>query len=262
MLLEKIMNRLTKLTVNVLGKKKYKCNVCNRKIYKFEKLDDFFFQNLEKYGYIHPLFAAETINLLQYSCPFCGSSDRDRLYALFLADYFKKNDNPTDYKFLDIAPAKCFSKWIKKFDWINYRTVDLFMQNVDDKADITDMKIYADNSFDFVLCSHVLEHIEDDKKALSEIYRILKKGASAIIMAPILLTLENDFENPEYKTESERWKYFGQDDHVRMYSKSGFISKLEDSGFKVEQITIKNFSEEIFEKNGISKRSVLYVVNK
>jgi predicted SAM-dependent methyltransferase len=164
--------------------------------------------------------------------------------------------------FLDIAPDVVLSKWIKSWKCINYRSVDLFMDEVDDKADITDLHIYEDEKFDVLLCSHVLEHIEHDEKAIAELFRVLKRGGFAIIMVPILLNLENDYENFNLKTPEERWKHFGQDDHVRLYSKNGFVSKLKKAGFKVEQLGENYFGTSVFDKNGIHPRSVLYIVEK
>ena len=81
-------------------------------------------------------------------------------------------------------------------------------------------------------------------------------------MAPIVLTLSEIREDTSIKTENERCKYFGQASHVRMYSKQGFVQRLERSGFKVNQFGISYFGAEIFEKCGIHHRPVLYVVEK
>jgi predicted SAM-dependent methyltransferase len=226
-------------------------------------LDDFFFQNLDENHFIHSVFQFETLNLLRYSCPECGSLDRNRLYSIYLQKRFSEmTSKGLSYKLLDIAPDKNLSNWIKKHHAIQYRSMDLYMDGVDDKVDITDMKIYNNDSFDIIICSHVLEHIIEDIKAMKEIYRILKVGGFAIVMVPILLTLKEDLENGEWTSVEDKWKYYAQDDHVRMYSKNGFITKLEQCGFKVNQYGKDYFGEEVFEKHGINKRSVLYIVEK
>ena len=237
------------------------CPVCNKTVRTFLRLPIFYDDMMEKYEYIHSLFCFETMNRKAYSCPHCSASDRNRLYAIYLNKIFQTLAKEK-YTFLDIAPTKNLTEFIKKHDFIKYKSADLYMEGVDDKVDITDMNIYADNSFDMILCSHVLEHIDDDRKAMSELFRVLKPSGFGIIMVPINLNLKEDFENPEYKTESERWKYFGQNDHVRLYSKSGFVTKLMQAGFKVNQLGIDYFGSEVFEKNGIHPRSVLYVVEK
>lgn len=243
--------------------KKYSCPVCEGKISHFNSLDDYYFEMWDKYQYIHSIFNSETFYYLKYHCPLCQSSDRNRLYALFLRRKFETYKlNKEKKSFLDIAPDKNLSAWIKKQHFIDYRSVDLFMKEADDKADVTDMKIYKDEYFDIILCSHVLEHIKEDKKAIKEIYRILKPDGIAIIMVPILLTLTEDLEDEKYNTNELHWKYYGQNDHVRMYSKQGFLDKLMDTGFFIDQLGKDYFGKDIFNINGIHPRSILYVVRK
>jgi predicted SAM-dependent methyltransferase len=124
------------------------------------------------------------------------------------------------------------------------------------------MPIYGTESIDAFICSHVLEHVEDDRKALRELYRILKPGGWGICMVPILLTLKETLENPDWVTPEQRWKYYGQDDHVRAYSKEGFIERLVEANFEVELLGIDHFGAQSFDKHGIHPRSILYVVHK
>ena len=76
------------------------------------------------------------------------------------------------------------------------------MENVDDKVDITDMTIYPDNHFDFFICSHMLEHVFDDRKALRELYRILKWGGQGILVVPIVLSIDEIDEDPSVTTSA------------------------------------------------------------
>jgi len=124
------------------------------------------------------------------------------------------------------------------------------------------MRLYANNHFDFFICSHVLEHVQDDHKALSELYRILKPGGFGILMVPIILGLEKIAEDPFETDESERWRRFGQHDHVRVYSKEGFLKRARDAGFFIYQYGKEHFGERIFDQNGIANQSILYVVEK
>ena len=260
-----LLNLLRKMKIPGIKaiKKEYRCPICDHDLTHFNRLPDYYFEMHDKYGYVHSSFYSETMNLLKYSCPVCGTSDRNRLYALYLKDKFKKDNGRINlYQFLDIAPDISLSVWIKGFPFIQYRSVDLNMEDVDDKADITDLSIYETDRFNIILCSHVLEHIEDDRKAMAEIFRVLKPGGFAIVMVPVLLSLQEDLENPEWTTEADRWKYYGQDDHVRMYSKVGFVRKLEQTGFIVRQLGIDYFGIETYEKHGIHHRSVLYIVEK
>jgi predicted SAM-dependent methyltransferase len=251
------------LKIFLSKQKSYRCPICNHRFSSFTRVPDSYFETLDRYQNVNSIFQFETFNFLNYACPVCSSSDRNRLYAIYFERLFSKRSiNDSNIKLLDIAPDKNFTSWLKKYFFVDYRSVDLYMKGVDDKADITDMTIYSSNSFDIVLCSHVLEHIKEDNKALLEIYRVLKPGGIAIIMVPILLALADDLENPEWTSEADKWKYYGQNDHVRMYSKKGFVNKLLAVNFNVNQLDINYFGSDKFERCGIHARSVLYTVEK
>jgi ubiquinone/menaquinone biosynthesis C-methylase UbiE len=108
----------------------------------------------------------------------------------------------------------------------------------------------------------MIEHIEDDRQAMRELYRILKPGGWGIAMVPIQLDLEKTLEGLPISSEGERWKYYGQNDHVRMYAKQDFISRLQDAGFEVKQFGEDHFGKDVFLLHGLHPRSVLYVVEK
>lgn len=241
----------------------YYCPICKQRVIRFNPLPITFDIMLEKYHYIHPRHSDEMMNTHAYSCPKCGSSDRERIYAMYLSREFKKmEETGKTYSFLDFAPSQALSKFIKQYSFIKYRSADFYMKGVDDKVDITDLLIYESDSFDIILCSHVLEHVEQDIKAMKELYRVLNKDGFAIIVVPINLGLKEDFEDSTKTSESDRWKYFGQNDHVRVYSKKGFVSKLESVGFHVHQYGLDFFGSVEFERCGIHPRSILYVVTK
>lgn len=241
---------------------KYNCPVCKSTVNVFNPIGWDYLSLLDKNEFIHSIFQFETLNIINYSCPVCGASDRDRLSAIYLTQVFKNIDKTKQYKFVDFAPASSLSKFIKSHKYIKYRSADLFMEGVDDKVDLMDMKIYQDDSIDMFICSHILEHVDNDRKAMNELYRILKVGGCGIVMIPILLNLNEDYEDTTIISESDRWKYFGQNDHVRIYSKNGFVNKLEEAGFQVNQFGISYFGKEVFEKHAIHNRSVLYSVGK
>ncbi len=109
---------------------------------------------------------------MQKKLVICGASDRDRLYALYFKQKFEKIDTTRKYTFIDFAPC-VVSKAIKKYPFLVYWSSDLLADNVDVKADLMEPP-YRDNSVDIFLCSHILEHVEDDRKAMAELYRILQ----------------------------------------------------------------------------------------
>jgi len=246
---------------------RFSCSVCGERVFRFKPVPAELTSELRKHGYKFSPAEAETCNADGYSCPHCGASDRDRLYALYLRDYFREESPALGAKIVDFAPSASLSSFIRKTiassaKRFSYRTADLFAEGVDDHVDLMDMKVYRDSSIDFFICSHVLEHVVDDRKALTELHRILKSGGKGILVVPIVLTLEEIDEDPSITDPAERWRRFGQDDHVRLYSKVGFLSRVREAGFEVCEFTANDFGQEVFRKHGITPQSVLYIVEK
>ena len=243
------------------------CPVCESRVTSFLPLPEFFRENQQKYGFSFQTKDAETCNEAAYLCPSCGASDRDRLYALFLGDYIANVEGTSTVHFVDFAPSESLSAFIRRIiklsgKEIRYRTADLLAENVDDRVDISDLRSYESDQFTFFICSHVLEHVPDDRKAIRELHRILKSGGRGILMVPIILSLEQIDEDPEVREEGERWRRFGQFDHVRLYSKSGFLERVREAGFSVCELGREFFGEDLFNRTGITSQSVLYVVEK
>lgn len=247
---------------------KYRCPVCGWRIRKFLPLAKFYIENFRNYGFKYKIEQFETLNLANYSCPICGASDRDRLSALFIKEWLKQNCESQNLSIIDFAPSPPLTNYIRKeISQLNlsveYRTADLYVENVDDKVDIMDTRsIYLSNQFDFFICSHVLEHVIDDKKALGELYRILKPGGCGILMTPIHLEVESTDEDPSILDEAEKWRRFGQFDHVRLYSKNDFLFRIKEASFIVQQLGEEYFGKKSFYANGISDKSILYIVKK
>ena len=239
------------------------CPVCEDPVSGFAPLPHFYSQQLKQHGSDLRLENCETCNFKAYQCAHCGASDRDRFYALFLAGRLPSNDaQQTAFSLLDIAPSGPLSRHITRKYGIHYRTADLFLKNVDDRVDITAMTCYANDSFDAFICSHVLEHVPDDRKALGELWRILKPGGWGIAMVPIDISLPEIREDPACDNPALRWKHFGQGDHVRLYSRQGFIQRLQQAGFRVNELGQEQFRAEAMTRCGVAPSSILYVVEK
>ena len=119
-----------------------------------------------------------------------------------------------------------------------------------------------DQSYDFVICNHVLEHVSNDIKAIEEIYRILKKGGRAIIQVPISLKLEETLEQESNWSDEQREKYFGQHDHVRLHGRD-FPFRLASVGFVVD--TYKWWQDEnskLLSKFGFSMNEKIFLCKK
>lgn len=211
------------------------------------------------YGFPYSLDQMETINHRRYVCPVCGSVDRDRLYKLYVDRYLPPDGGVREV--LEFAPSAPLSAYLRSRDDFRYRNADLMMGGVDDVVDITDMPIYADGSIDFFICSHVLEHVSDDGRALNELYRILAPGGRGIVMTPV--APEGTFdEDPTVTDEGERWRRFAQGDHVRLYDRSTLCSRIAKAGFEVSGLDVETFGTETFNRHAIAFGSVLYIVRK
>ena len=254
-----------KVRISLFGP--YWCSVCGQQVLKFNPLSPSYFQNFNKYGRTPNHGVGETCNINAYSCPKCGDSDRARLYALYLTPWLLSRGHDAETRLLDFAPSRPLTNLILdtiKQNNLNVRyvTADLLKAGVDVTADICDMPIFQTESVDFFICSHILEHVQDDQKALSELCRILKPGAKGILMVPINLKASTIDEDPSLTDIGERWRRFGQDDHVREYCRKGFLERARGAGFIVHEYGASHFGWRVFWRHGISLRSVLYVVEK
>ena len=192
-------------------------------------------------------------------CPGTLSLERHRLLWLYL-------DKETDFlnsnlKVLHVAPEQVFYKKFKKLKNWEYFTFDLNSPIADIKGDLISTN-FKDEYFDLIICNHVLEHIEDDKSALDEMYRILKYNGISILQVPINVKRENTFEDLSIKSKIQREKYFGQYDHVREYGLD-FKDRVEQAGFKVEMINYsKKISEDLVIKYGLMKDDLIPIGKK
>ena len=117
---------------------------------------------------------------------------------------------------------------------IDYLSADLFSPLAMERIDLTDIR-KADNSFDAIFCVHVLEHIPDDRKAMSEMRRVLRPGGWALLQSPVDWRRPATFEDWSITDPAKRLQYFGQEDHVRIYG-SDYLDRLRSAGFEVDRI--------------------------
>ena len=246
--------------LDLINAKSY-CPVCETKNVAFHPLPDFYCVNAERYGYTY-FGKGEMTALETYSCEKCGASDRERLYAYWLANSFTNHNDSRTCKAIHFAPDNALSMFLRKSSFFDeYQTADLLMTEVDYKVDIMNLPFPAE-SYDFFLCSHVLEHLADDYAAIRELFRIIKKGGKGLLMAPIVVGLPETLEDPSITDESERWRLFGQNDHVRLYSHDDYVKRIESCGFDLQQLDKSYFGRWLFNKLGLKSTSVLYVVSK
>jgi len=236
------------------------CPVCDSRPTAFLPLSEHYIEQWQQHGFPYA-DAGEMTPLDTYSCPDCGASDRERLYALWIKQQIAKKTFFGGARLIHFAPEACLSKQLRALNFFDYASADLMMAEADHQIDITDM-LFADEQLDFFICSHVLEHVDSDDKAISELYRILKTGGLGILMVPIVVGLEKSQEDITLKDEAERWRLFGQNDHLRIYAHDDYVNKLQQHGFSVEQLDQAYFGAEVFQSLGLKPTSILYIVTK
>ncbi|MBT8281132.1 MAG: class I SAM-dependent methyltransferase [Muriicola sp.] len=216
-----------------------------------DPIDGKSFRKFLPYGYESP-----RENVLS---PSTLSLERHRLLWLYLSretDFFRKS-----HKVLHFAPEQAFYKRFKKLENLDYTTTDLNSPLADVKADICNLP-FDDNSYDIILCNHVLEHIPDDSKAMSELYRVMKPGGWGIFQVPQELDRETTFEDDSITDRKKRAEIFGQYDHVRIYGKD-YFNKLEEAGFTVKPVPYSSeLTLEEVDRYRLAKNEVIPLVCK
>ncbi len=192
-------------------------------------------------------------------CPDSLSLERHRLMWLYLQD--KTNFFKEKLKVLHIAPELCFIKKFEKLHGHNYITADLESPLAKVKMDVHQI-IFEANMFDVAFCNHVMEHVDDDIKAMSEIYRVLKPGGWAIIQSPVYPEIGATFEDPSITDPKEREKAYGQDDHQRKYG-NDYADRLRKAGFEVtEDNYVQHLPKEKVERYALPQDEIIFFCRK
>ena len=187
------------------------------------------------------------------------SLERHRLFWLYLKNETTFFSAPL--RVLHFAPEQAFVQKFKKQKNLTYTTTDLNSPIADVKADICDLP-FKDNSFDFIICNHVLEHIPDDTKAMQELYRVLAPSGTAIVQVPYDAKREITFEDNTITDQSERTRIFGQYDHLRVYGMD-YFKKLSSIGFNVNALDYTSgISSDDIERYRLCKGELLPVCKK
>lgn len=192
-------------------------------------------------------------------CPDSLSLERHRLMWLYLKS--KTNFFSAKLRVLHIAPEHCFIKHFEAMGNLDYITADIESPLAKVKMDVHDIP-FPDNNFDVAFCNHVMEHVDSDIRAMSEIYRVLKHGGWAIIQSPINMNREVTFEDLTLKTPEERERVFGQNDHVRDYGLD-YGRRLEQAGFTVvEDDFVKTLPPAMVKLYALPAEEIIYLCKK
>lgn len=188
-------------------------------------------------------------------CPRCLSLERHRLLWLYFQARTSLFSQPA--KLLHIAPELSFYHAFKQLHHLDYVPADLNSPLATVRMDITHIQ-YPDDTFDVIVCNHVLEHIPDDDKAMCELYRVLKPGGWAVIQSPLDTQLAETFEDAAIITPQQRLQYYKHEDHKRLYGRD-YVHRLEAVGFRVTvDAYVKTLSAETVREYGLSVNEDIY----
>ena len=191
-------------------------------------------------------------------CPVCAGLERHRLVWIFL----KRRTGLFDArpkKMLHIAPETIFSRRLRRLKYLFYVSADLRMPTAMVHLDVTRLP-FPDRTFDVIYCSHVLEHVPNDRKALKELFRVLARNGWALIQVPI--TAAKTFEDPTIIEPAQRTEVFGHPDHVRRYGPD-CMARLTEAGFSVQPVAaVDTVSPQEAEKMGIKDHKGVFFCSK
>ena len=193
-------------------------------------------------------------------CPYDLTLERHRLMWLYLTrktDFFSAES----LKVLHIAPEQCFLPHFKKQKNLDYTTADLVSPIADIHFDLHDIPL-EDNQYDVVFCNHVMEHVDDPIRCMSELNRVMKPGGWAIMQVPQDMSRTETYEDKSITSPEEREKHFWQKDHVRLFGKD-YPSYLEKAGFKVDEFDLNTeFDATEVVKFRLMQKEILYIARK
>jgi len=205
-------------------------------------------------------YGADIVHRDNVLCPGDLTLERHRLMWLFLKDHstFFKQDK---LNVLHMAPEQCFHTLFKKQSNLEYTTADLVSPIADLHFDLHEIPL-ADNKYDVIFCNHVMEHVTDPIKCMSELYRVMKPGGWGIMQVPQDWNNEKTYDDPTIVTPEDREKHFWQKDHLRLFGKD-YPEYLKQAGFNVKEfIQIEHYSAEQIERYRLDKNEILYIVSK
>lgn len=239
--------RIKNTTFNIGNAKQ--CYVCKKTFHHFGKFRSGS-QGVSDYLKHLQVVGSDADNFM---CHFCGSNDRTRHLFMFF-DKLSLWEKFKGATIIHIAPEKTLSDKIKSLSPGKYIMGDLLHTNEEhQRIDITDLQ-FEDESTDILICNHVLEHVPDYQKALSEIHRVLRPNGFAILQTPYSKLLSRHFEEENINTDALRLFFYAQEDHVRFFSEKEFFNDLIRAGFELRLAKHSDlFSEKETAYYGVNK---------
>lgn len=192
-------------------------------------------------------------------CPGCLSHERHRALWLYLSAHPHLLDGARSL--LHFAPEPRIEEHLRDRAGLRYVSADLVSPRAMDRVDITVLP-YADASFDAILCSHVLEHVVDDLRAMRELHRVLTPGGWALVMVPVDHDRASTLEDPSVVTAGQRRSAYLQEDHVRLYGRD-LPARLDEQGFETMVIPyVRNLAPAVRDRHGLREEDDLYLARR
>lgn len=215
----------------------YYCPICRRRIHRLKDYSPAY-RNVE--------------------CPHCNLHPRHRLMWLYLTHGNRRLIGSAPLNLLHFAPEPAFTRLFQNQPNITYLSADISPQQAMVQMDIRTIPV-PDESFDAIFCSHVLEHVDDDRSAMRELLRVLRPGGWAILQVPIDVRRKVTLEDPAIQSPGDRERHYWQSDHVRLYG-TDYQERLESVGFKVtvDRYAL-SFSEGEIRRFGLERGEGIYL---
>lgn len=246
---------IASLSDRLMGKHKH-C-VCCKKDVLYKSLP---IEQQEATLFVDRFILPETLNPDDYLCPECKSVDKDRLMISAL-EQMELNKKGSDYHILQLTTSTVLDQWISKHSsCVSCETYKRNAERNDSHIDLKDINLKADKSYDLILCSDVLEYVQDDAMILQELKRILKDDGCILLLVPVDLGFSN-VDEAWGLSDEENYHRFGQENLVRRYSREGLLERLSKQ-FEVNPLGKEYFGENCFWNAGLSDSSTLYVLSK
>ncbi len=189
-----------------------------------DPLDGYRYRRLLTYGRLRPRKNA--------LAPHSLSLERHRLIWLYLTQELDIEHQA--FNVLHIAPELCLQRRLRALSHLHYTSADLESPWAEVHCDIQALPFAAD-TFDLILCNHVLEHIPDDRLAMRELLRVLAPEGRALLLVPMDTSRETTLEDPAINTDALREQYYWQRDHLRLYGQD-YVQRLREAGFRVSEL--------------------------
>lgn len=216
------------------------CNICGWKGKKFADFDC-------GYGRIYA----------DAECPDCHAHPRHRAFYYFLNSALPRD---REIRVLHFAPEEIIEKTFRQYENIDYLSVDIDPDRAMQQEDITRLS-FEDDAFDVLFCSHVLEHVENDKSAMRELLRVLKPGGLGVLDVPIDWSREETYQDPSITSPEDRTHAYWQHDHLRLYGRD-FPLKLKAAGFSVTEYKLADHMNEKTRRLHGTGNKTLYLCSK